>query len=144
MIAELVATLNANKKTLSCFLEDIYQQFHRYKEVQVSLTRQGKSGQEDIANMMRTFRTTQPDVLGDSPVIQIRDFLESDQFDHGQLLPKADVLQFFAQKGDKITVRPSGTEPKIKFYISVTDRSDTPTTALNERIELIKKFFFKD
>jgi len=115
------------------------------------VVRKGKSGAEEIQKMMEGFRDDPPKTLGGSPVREIRDYLE--QFSLNTLtgekssidLPKSNVLQFLLEDGSKISVRPSGTEPKIKFYFSVFDelqkREDFNQlkATLEHRIESHKK-----
>ena len=93
----------------------------------LSVTRKGKEGAEEIRKMMETYRTAPPKTINNSMVVMIKDYLKQTEFDfekHTEQkinLPKSDVLQFFLKDGSKISVRPSGTEPKIKFYFSVRE-----------------------
>lgn len=125
MIAETAAWTAEQGKTLFGLLNDIYREFGLYKEKLVSLTKKGISGTEEIKAMMARFRTTPPTTIIGESVVEIRDYKASEAKDllTGKTtaidLPKSDVLQFFTQGGSKITVRPSGTEPKIKFYFSM-------------------------
>ena len=125
MIAEATAWAAEQGKTPYQLLMDIYNEFGLYKEKLVSLTKKGISGTEEIKALMAKFRSTPPTVIGGEKVVEIRDYkiLESKDLRNGKCtpinLPKSDVLQFFTESGSKITVRPSGTEPKIKFYFSM-------------------------
>ena len=125
MIAEATAWAAEQGKTLYQLLIDIYKEFGIYKEKLVSLTKKGISGTEEIKAMMERFRTTPPTVIAGEKVVEIRDYKSQTANDllTGKTtpitLPKSDVLQFFTESGSKITVRPSGTEPKIKFYFSM-------------------------
>ena len=125
MIAEATAWAAEQGKTPYQLLMDIYNEFGLYKEKLVSLTKKGISGTEEIKTLMAKFRSTPPTVIGGEKVVEIRDYkiLESKDLRNGTCtpinLPKSDVLQFFTESGSKITVRPSGTEPKIKFYFSM-------------------------
>lgn len=125
MIAEATAWAAEQGKTPYQLLMDIYNEFGLYKEKLVSLTKKGISGTEEIKALMAKFRTTPPTFIGGEKVVEIRDYkiLESKDLLNGKCtpinLPKSDVLQFFTESGSKITVRPSGTEPKIKFYFSM-------------------------
>ncbi|MBQ1673792.1 MAG: phospho-sugar mutase, partial [Bacteroidales bacterium] len=101
-------------QTLYGYLQEIYQEFGYFKESLLSVTKKGKSGIEQIQQMMVDFRTNPPKTLADSPVVKVVDYNETEKTG----LPKSNVLQFFSQDGCKVTVRPSGTEPKIKFYFS--------------------------
>jgi phosphoglucomutase len=125
MIAETAAWAADQGKTMFSLLKEIYQEYGFYKESLISVTKKGKSGAEEIKQMMQDYRNTPPAEIAEVPVAFIRDYQlqRETQFPSGQtkpiLLPKSDVLQFFLSDGSKITVRPSGTEPKIKFYFGV-------------------------
>ena len=125
MIAEAAAWAAEQGKTLYQLLMDIYKEFGLYKEKLVSLTKKGISGTEEIKALMAKFRTIPPTVIAGEKVIEIRDYKlqEAKDLTTGKVtpitLPKSDVLQFFTESGSKITIRPSGTEPKIKFYFSM-------------------------
>jgi len=112
MLAECAAWLASQGKTLYGFLQEIYAEFGYYKESLMSLTKKGKDGLEQIQAMMAGFRQTPPAELAGSPLVRVIDYLEPEKTG----LPKSNVLQFFAEDGCKVSVRPSGTEPKIKFY----------------------------
>jgi phosphoglucomutase len=107
---------------------EIYMKFSLYQESLINVVRKGKSGAEEIQQMMSDFRKNPPENLNGSPVVTIRDYLEQVSRDlmTGKTtpldLPKSNVLQFILEDGSKISVRPSGTEPKIKFYFSVFDQ----------------------
>ena len=122
MIAETAAWAASQGKTLYGLLKEIYVQYGFYFETLVSLTKKGKSGAEEIRDMMAQYRQNPPRSLGGVEVSVVKDYLTStetrlaDGSTLGIDLPKSDVLQFFLSDGSKITVRPSGTEPKIKFY----------------------------
>ena len=151
MIAEIAAWARENGKTFFDVLVDIYKEYGFYKEGLVSVVRKGKSGAEEIQQMMRDYRNNPPAEIDGEKVICLKDYqvLESKDLISGKVtkinLPKSNVLQFFTDKGNKITVRPSGTEPKIKFYFSVKgelcckDCFDKTNTALDGKIESIKK-----
>ncbi|MBP5796954.1 MAG: phospho-sugar mutase [Bacteroidales bacterium] len=125
LLAEAMAWAAEQGKTFYEMLCDIYREFGLYKEKLVSLTKKGISGTEEIKAMMARFRTTPPTMIGDEKVVEIRDYktLEAKDLITGKVtpidLPKSDVLQFFTENGSKISIRPSGTEPKIKFYFSM-------------------------
>ena len=127
MVAEAAAWAAEQGKTLYQLLMDIYKEFGLYKEKLVSLTKKGISGSEEIKALMTKFRTTPPTVIAGEKVIETRDYKlqEAKDLATGKVtpitLPKSDVLQFFTESGSKITIRPSGTEPKIKFYFSMKD-----------------------
>lgn len=125
VIAELASAMKDKGKTLLDLLKDIYLEFGLYKERLFTLTRKGKTGAGEIINMMNDFRNHPPDEINESKVVRSVDYKENKDVDMltgevnstGQ--PVSDVLQFFTEDGSKISVRPSGTEPKIKFYFSV-------------------------
>jgi phosphoglucomutase len=129
MIAELTAYAKHNGNSLFDFLADMYREFGFYYEGLVSVTKKGKSGAEEIQQMMVDFRKNPPTSLGGSPVIRIDDYKELTRTDKdgnkaeiesGKLgIESSNVIQFFTADGTKFTCRPSGTEPKIKFYIGV-------------------------
>jgi phosphoglucomutase len=117
----------AKSKGLSIFdlLLDIYMKYGFYKEHLINITRTGKEGQEEIAAMMENYRNNTPATLGGSKVVRVLDYSISQEknLEDGTvkpiLLPKSNVLQFITADKSKVTIRPSGTEPKIKFYFSV-------------------------
>ena len=155
LIAEMAAFYFANgkvnHKTLTDALHDIYKSYGFYKEDLLSLTKKGKAGVEEIQQMMADFRKNPPKILGGQPVVMMKDYAVSKSYDlinHCNTiieLPTSNVLQFFTADNSKITVRPSGTEPKIKFYFSVVEhikkRSDIASeeAKLNAKIEQLKK-----
>lgn len=125
MIAEIAAWAKDNGKTIYDLLVDIYRKFGYYREGLVSVVRKGQQGAAEIKAMMEQYRNHPPTHIHGSPVVMIKDYQQLQQYDlqTGQKtplhLPLSNVLQFFTANGNKITVRPSGTEPKIKFYFSV-------------------------
>ena len=125
MIAETAAWAADKGIGLYDLLIDIYKEFGLHKEKLVSVVRKGKTGAEDIQAMMKNFRENPPESLGNSDVIEIKDYQSGVSLDRitGKSeninLPKSNVLQFFTKDGGKVSVRPSGTEPKIKFYFGV-------------------------
>ena len=151
MIAEIAAWARENGKTFFDVLVDIYKEYGFYKEGLVSVVRKGKSGAEEIQQMMRDYRSNPPVEIDGEKVVCIKDYQthESKDLVSGKVtpidLPKSNVLQFFTDHGNKVTVRPSGTEPKIKFYFGVKgelcckDCFDKTNDALDGKIESIKK-----
>ena len=125
MIAEMVAYVKDEGMTLYDFLLDTYVQFGLYRERLSSLTKKGKSGVEEIKSMMRELRENPPATILEEKVVKVIDYLEGIEKDlvSGDQkpieFPESNVLQFFTESGTKISARPSGTEPKIKFYFSV-------------------------
>ena len=134
MLAEATSWAAEQGKTLYQILKDIYKEFGVYKEKLVSLTKKGISGIKEIQEMMLELRKNPPKSLLGSRVIEIRDYKlgVSKDLTFGIEtiinLPKSDVLQFFTEDGIKVSIRPSGTEPKIKFYFSMNE----PLDNLNE------------
>ena len=125
LLAEAMAWAAEQGKTFYELLCNIYREFGLYKEKLVSLTKKGISGTEEIKAMMAKFRNTPPTEIVGEKVVEIRDYktLEAKDLLTSKVtpidLPKSDVLQFFTETGSKISIRPSGTEPKIKFYFSM-------------------------
>lgn len=111
-VAECAAWAADRGLTLYGLLQKIYSEFGIYREKLVSLTRKGIDGNRQIAGIMKNYRENPPSCLGDSPVVKVIDYT----FPEKTGLPKSDVLRFFSEDGSVVTVRPSGTEPKIKFY----------------------------
>ncbi len=112
MVAECAAWAAEQGLTLYQLLQKIYREFGYYKESLTSLVRKGKAGVEEIAQIMSDLRATPPAELAGSPVVKVIDYNKPEETG----LPKSNVLQFFNEAGDVVSVRPSGTEPKIKFY----------------------------
>lgn len=127
MIAEMAAWAKSEGTSLYELLKKIHQEFGLYQESLKSLTKKGKSGAEEITQMMVKFRQDPPKSLGDSAVVTLIDYKTSElkNISSGEIskidYPSSNVLQFITADGSKISVRPSGTEPKIKFYFSVND-----------------------
>lgn len=125
MLAETAAWAKDQGLSMYELLIDIYTQFGFYLEDLISVTKKGKSGAEEIQQMMENYRSNPPKEINGLQVISVKDYLtqcETNLITKKEYLidlPKADVLQFFLEGGSKITVRPSGTEPKIKFYFGV-------------------------
>jgi phosphoglucomutase len=132
LVAEAAAWAKSNGKSLFGLLLDIYVKYGFYKEKLLNIVRKGKDGAEEIRTMMTGYRTNPPVKINNSRVIKIDDYEKQISHDilngsHGAIdLIKSDVLQFFLEDGTKISVRPSGTEPKIKFYFSVNTKLSSP------------------
>jgi len=128
MIAEMTAYYKDKGSSLYEALLDLYLEYGYYKEKLIAITKKGKSGAEEIKALMEGFRTNPPQSLGGSKVEKIIDYKTSIVTDNitGKEskidLPSSNVLQFFTADGSIISARPSGTEPKIKFYCSVNDQ----------------------
>lgn len=125
MIAETAAWAADQGMTMYSLLKEIYLEFGFYKEKLLSVTRKGMAGALEIKNMMERFRSNPPMNIAGSRLSLIKDYelRQSRNLIDGAVLPielpKSDVLQFFTDDGSKISIRPSGTEPKIKFYFGV-------------------------
>lgn len=148
MIAETAAWAADKGIGLYDLLLQIYEEFGLYKEKLISVVRKGKSGAEEIQAMMKKFRDNPPATLGDSKVVLINDYQSGvaknietgieEKID----LPSSNVLQFVTADGGKVSVRPSGTEPKIKFYFGVVAPLDDKSNfemvdkKLDQKIEM--------
>ena len=151
MIAEIAAWAAEQGKTFYDVLVDIYKEYGFYKEGLLSVVRKGKSGAEEIQQMMKDYRENPPKEIDGEKVVCIKDYKLHESIDTvtGKKetidLPTSNVLQYFTEKGNKVTVRPSGTEPKIKFYFGVKGclenkaDFDKVNAALDGKIEEIKK-----
>jgi phosphoglucomutase len=146
LFAEMAAFAKENGKTLFDQLTDIYLEYGLYKEKLINIVRKGAEGAGEIKAMMAGYRSNPPKMINNSPVVRMNDYStlvstncltgENERID----LVKSDVLQFFLEDGSKISVRPSGTEPKIKFYFSVNtsldsvDKMEETEKSLDKRI----------
>jgi len=152
MIAELTAYAKDQGLSLFDLLMEMYQEYGFYYEGLVSLTKKGKSGSEEIQQMMADFRANPPKSIAGSEVIRIDDYKALTRMEGGQTNPieagkmgieSSNVLQFFTADGTKISARPSGTEPKIKFYVSVNeplnskDEFDSVYASLKEKVQRV-------
>jgi len=147
LVAEAAAWSKSRGKSLFELLLDIYVQFGFYKERLINIVRKGKEGADEIKAIMTGYRNNPPEKINNSRVIKINDYENQISYDilKGSKttidLIKSDVLQFFLEDGSKISVRPSGTEPKIKFYFSVntklesSDKFEETEKILNKRTE---------
>ncbi|MBQ5803118.1 MAG: phospho-sugar mutase [Bacteroidales bacterium] len=131
LVAECAAWCADQGKTLYQLLGDIYSEFGFYKESLISLTKKGKAGLEEIQAMMKGYRENPPASIAGSPVVKVIDYNKPEETG----LPKSNVLQFYTEDGSVVSVRPSGTEPKIKFYFGVHGAD------ANEKVEMLKKEF---
>lgn len=153
LMAEIAAWAKDKGMTMYQMLQDIYIKYGYSKEKGISVVRKGKSGAEEIVTMMKNFRENPMKELGGSPVILIKDYasLEATDVVNGtksklDMPVTSNVLQYFSADGSKVSIRPSGTEPKIKFYIEVRgikmdnyDDYDAANAAADAKIEAIKK-----
>lgn len=132
LIAECAAWAADKGMNLYELLVEIYNEYGFSRERGVSVVRPGKSGHEEIVAMMKNFRENPPETLAGSPVTCIKDYsdlncrnLKTGEVEKMNFPTTSNVLQFFTESGDKVSVRPSGTEPKIKFYVEVRERMET-------------------
>lgn len=149
LMCEMAAYEKAKGRTLFDKMIELYMQYGFYYENLISITKKGMNGQKEIAAMMETYRNQPPVTIDDSKVISLLDY----ELQKGKNLltgeewkihlPKSNVLQFITEDGSKISARPSGTEPKIKFYFSVHTvlkekaAFDATYAALQQKIERI-------
>ena len=153
LMAEIAAWAKDKGMTMYQMLQDIYIKYGYSKEKGISVVRKGKSGAEEIVAMMKNFRENPMKELGGSPVILVKDYasLEATDVVNGtksklDMPVTSNVLQYFSADGSKVSIRPSGTEPKIKFYIEVRGIKmdnyadyDAANAAADAKIEAIKK-----
>jgi phosphoglucomutase len=151
LICEMAAFALSQGRSLYEQLIDIYVKYGYYKESLISITKKGMKGADEIADMMRGYRENPPTTINGSPVVTIYDYqlqkVKSLKTGDEQPidLPKSNVLQFVLADGTKISARPSGTEPKIKFYFSVNQPLenaagfDAASQALDQKIQQIIK-----
>lgn len=152
LICEIAAWAKDNGKTLYDLLMDIYAEYGFSREFTVNVVKPGKTGADEIKQMMTDFRNNPPKELGGSKVVLWKDYqtLEAKKADGSveklNMPETSNVLQWFCDDDTKVSVRPSGTEPKIKFYLEVKDSSfrcagcyDRCMKAADEKIAAIKK-----
>ncbi len=149
---EIAAWCKANGTTVYEYMIDIYKEVGFYYEGLINVVRKGRTGAEEITQMMSDFRSNPPKEIAGSPVEEVKDFKEQTNFIVSRNekkvmddIPKSNVLIFYTQDGTKVCVRPSGTEPKIKFYVSVKDSITSKEDfvaklpVLEEKIQNVKK-----
>ena len=152
LICEIAAWAKDNGMTLYDLLMNIYTEYGFSREVLINVVRPGKSGADEIRQMMSDFRANPPKELAGSKVELVKDFLKLEAkhadgaIDKLEMPETSNVLQWFCEDGTKVSVRPSGTEPKIKFYLEIKDASfkgakdyERCMKVAEERIEEIKK-----
>jgi len=151
LIAEAAVWARENGKSFYELLIDIYIEFGLYKEVLVNIVKKGKKGADEIEQMMLELRKNPPKLLAGSKVTEVKDYelQQKENFVNASIepidLPKSNVIQLITEDGYKISVRPSGTEPKIKFYIGLKtdlcckDNYPQKNDLLDSKIEQIKK-----
>ena len=151
LAAEAAAWAKSQDMTLYELLKEMYVRYGFFREALVSVIRKGKEGQEEIAKMMSDYRSDPPRSRGGSPIVVIKDYLNGEALDltNGSKTPidmeRSNVLQFTTADSTVVSIRPSGTEPKIKFYFGVraelndTARFGEVQAELDGKIESIKK-----
>lgn len=129
LACEIAAVCKAQGKTIYEYMIEIYKEIGVYQEALVNIVRKGRTGAEEISQMMVDFRNNPPKTLSGSKVILVKDFQEQTSWDllkdeKSEMadIPKSNVLIYYTEDGTKVCIRPSGTEPKIKFYFSVKDK----------------------
>lgn len=152
LMAEAAAWAKDKNLNYLQMLQDIYMKYGYSHEEGISVVRKGKTGADEIVAMMKAFRANPPKQLGGSPVVTVKDYADLNVTDMttGKIkkmdMPvTSNVLQFFTADGSKVSIRPSGTEPKIKFYVEVHDKMngaadyDAANARAAEKIQAIKK-----
>ena len=152
LACEIAAWCKANGKTMYQYMIEIYQRLGLYQEGLVNIVRKGKEGAEQIKQMMTDFRNSPVSSLAGAKVILVKDFQEQTAWNLVKNekvtmddIPKSNVLIYYTEDGSKVAIRPSGTEPKIKFYFSVKDEISSleeytsKADILEKKIEMIKK-----
>ena len=152
LACEIAAWCKANGKTMYQYMIEIYQRLGLYQEGLVNIVRKGKEGAEQIKQMMTDFRNIPVSSLAGAKVVLVKDFQEQTVWNLVKNekvtmndIPKSNVLIYYTEDGSKVAIRPSGTEPKIKFYFSVKDKISSleeytsKVDILEKKIEMIKK-----
>ena len=149
LVCEMAAQRKQTDSSLYEYLQDIFVTYGYYQEHLISIVKKGKKGAEEISGMMKKFRENPFSEISGSKVIRMEDYLigEATNFETNTKdkidIPSSNVLIYYTQGGSKIAMRPSGTEPKIKFYISVNTSSENGAKAegiLQEKIDSIITF----
>ncbi len=143
---EIAAWCKANDTTVFEYLIEIYKDLGLYYEGLINVVRKGRTGAEEIIQMMRDFRENPPKEIAGSKVIEVKDYQEQTSLnllDNEKSvmdeIPKSNVLIYYTEDGTKVCVRPSGTEPKIKFYVSVKGEIDSKEEFNGKAEELKQK-----
>ena len=146
LACEVAAWCKANGKTVYQYLIDIYKDLGMYYEGLVNITKKGKDGAEQIKQMMTDFRQSPPKTLAGSAVAEVKDFQEQTCLNISMNekkvmadIPKSNVLIYYTEDGTKVCIRPSGTEPKIKFYVSVKDQISSEQDFKDKLVSLENK-----
>ena len=148
MLAEVLAYCKDNNMTLADYLESIYEKYGYFYEETISITKKGADGAKAISDLMTYYRNNLPKEISGVQVETISDYEKKEVYDNtGKkikdiTLPKSNVLQYILSDKTKITIRPSGTEPKIKFYfeVCVKESKDKRLSIAKEKVANFKKF----
>jgi len=150
--AAMAASAADENKSLYEWLIEMYVEHAYYKETLINVTKKGQQGEQEIKAMMEKFRSNPPAQINNSAVVRLLDYqtVTEKNLKSGKTsaldFPKSDVIQFYLEDGTKVSVRPSGTEPKIKFYISVhtslssKNEFGEATKKLNEKIKGVEQY----
>jgi len=144
LICEIAAQTKQNGDNLLSYLDELYLKYGYYQEHLISVVKKGKKGAEEISQMMKNFRENPYTEIAGQKVVRIEDYQKSESRDlisnsNIQIdIPKSNVLIFYTKDGSKIAMRPSGTEPKIKFYISVNSKSKNCVVARKNNQEKLE------
>ena len=152
LACEIAAWCKAQGSSVFQYMIEIYKDLGLYQEALVNVVRKGREGAEEIKKMMSDFRNNPVKALAGSKVVLVKDFQEQTAWDlvkdeKAEMtdIPKSNVLIYYTEDGTKVAIRPSGTEPKIKFYFSVKSNISSESEyagqveKLNHKIEQIKK-----
>ena len=152
LACEIAAWCKAQGSSIFQYMIEIYKDLGLYQEGLVNVVRKGREGAEEIKKMMSDFRNNPVKALASSKVVLVKDFQEQTAWDlvkdeKAEMtdIPKSNVLIYYTEDGTKVAIRPSGTEPKIKFYFSVKSSISSESEyagqvdKLNHKIEQIKK-----
>lgn len=148
IFAEILAYCKDNSITLYDYLESVYEKYGYFYEETISITKKGADGAKAIEDMMTYYRNNIPKEISGVEVVHISDYDKKEVYDNNGkkindiTLPKSNVLQYILKDNTKITIRPSGTEPKIKFYfeVCVKESKDKRVLVAKEKVANFKKF----
>lgn len=148
IFAEILAYCKDNNMTLADYLESLYEKYGYFYEETISITKKGADGAKAIEDMMTYYRNNMPKEISGIEVVHISDYEKKEVYDNSGkkikdiTLPKSNVLQYILSDNTKITIRPSGTEPKIKFYfeVCVKESKDKRVAVAKDKVANFKKF----
>ena len=148
IFAEILAYCKDNNMTLADYLESLYEKYGYFYEETISITKKGADGAKAIEDMMTYYRNNMPKEISGVEVVHISDYEKKEVYDKDGkkikdiTLPKSNVLQYILKDNTKITIRPSGTEPKIKFYfeVCVKESKDKRVSVAKDKVANFKKF----